>query len=258
MLPLFILNSILIAISVLILVICNKNIKTERGVNILFLVAAIISIIVHYSSLAYHHFSDNSAYEYLKGSPNLLFPLYPCNAVMWSCLIYGLLRNKNSKSVKILEDYIFWFGIAASVIGMFANEDFVNNPTLLNYDTTKSIVAHATLFFNVMLFAVFGKVNINLPRNMKSITIASALMYAIGLYCNLVIQVLRSEEFAYEVNAMFILHSPFAAVPFLRYPVLILFVLLAYFIVFNVCELIAYEKGNRWFDKIKSKKQDAE
>ena len=77
------------------------------------------------------------------------------------------------------------------------------------------------------------------------------LMYVIGLYCNLIFKVLVSPDAAYEVNSMFIIHSPFDGVPFLVYPVISAVALVLYFILFSIWELFIYPKGNRWFNRIK-------
>ena len=62
---------------------------------------------------------------------------------------------------------------------MFANVDFIKNPTLADYDITKSIVAHATLLFNVLLLFLFGKIKLDFWRNMKSMIISVIVMYVI-------------------------------------------------------------------------------
>ena len=110
-----------------------------------------MTILLHYSSFLFRCLSNGNAIEYLRETPNLILPIYPCNVVMWSCLILGLLNNRNSKLGALLTDYIFWFGIFSTLVGMFANVDFINNPTLADYEITKSIVAHATLLFNLLL-----------------------------------------------------------------------------------------------------------
>ena len=65
-------------------------------------------------------------------------------------------------------------------------------------------------------------------------------MYLIGLYCNLVFRVLVSNEAAYDVNSMFIIHSPFEGVGFLTYPIIAIVALFLYFCLFTVCELVKY------------------
>jgi hypothetical protein len=173
---------------------------------------------------------------------------------MWGCLIYGLMKNKESKGAKFLADYLFWFGIFSTLVGMFANVDFINNPTLANYEVTKSILAHATLLFNVLLIYIFGHIKVDLIKNMTNIVIAILMMYVIGLYCNKIFEVLVSLDEAYSINSMFILHSPFPEIPFLIYPIIALCSLILYFSLFSLCELFVYPKGNRWFNRIRKEK----
>lgn len=253
MTELIIFNLILIAIITAVLIVCKKFVKRQKAIDLLLLISAVITILCHYSSLPYHHFSDGTAMTYLKHNPNLILPIYPCNVVMWSCLIYGLLRNKSSAFGVLLADYIFWFGIVSTLVGMFANVDFVRNPDLGNYDISKGVLAHATMLFNVLLFPLFGKTKINFSKNMINIFISVVAMYLIGLYCNLIFETLVSEEMAYSVNSMFIIHSPFEAIPFLTYPSIAGIALVLYFILFTVCEIIARKKGERYFDRIISK-----
>jgi hypothetical protein len=157
--------------------------------------------------------------------------------------------KKDGKIGLLLSDYVFWFGIASTLVGMFANVDFIMNPTLSDYEVTKSIVAHATLLFNVILIPVFGYLRPEFFRNMRNITVSVIAMYVIGLYCNLVFESLVSYEKAYDENSMFIIHSPFEGVPFLRYPIIALMGLLIYLIIFTVCDIINTPRGSRWYNR---------
>ena len=180
--------------------------------------------------------------EYLRDTPNLILPIYPCNVVMWSALIFAFLKNKNSRVGKFFTDYLFWFGIISTLVGMFANVDFINNPTLADYNNFKSIAAHATLLFNVLLLPIFGHIKINIKRNLLNIIISIFVMAAIGFYCNLVFYVLVSAEAAYDVNSMFLIHSPFEGLDFLTYPVIALIAVPIYFAVFVICGKIFQRK----------------
>lgn len=252
MLKLTIFNFFLLAIISALLITVKKTVKSEKWQNILLLISASVTILFHYSSLIFRVITGGDAIEYLKNNPNLILPIYPCNVVMWSCLIIGIIKNKSSRIFDILADYIFWFGIFSTLVGMFANVDFIMNPTLKDYEITKSIVAHATLLFNVLLLPLFGKIKIDFFKNMKNMLLSVIGMYAIGLYCNLVFRVLVSPEKAYDVNSMFIIHSPFDGLEFLTYPIIALVALVLYFILFTVCDIIKNEKGERWFDKLRS------
>lgn len=249
MLTLVIFNFILIFAIVCLLVTSKKLIRGERAKYALFLVAPIVTILCHYSTFIYLVLSGGDAYSYLVETPNLLLPIYPCNIVMWSALIYGLLRNKSSKFALFFSDYVFWFGVASTLVGMFANVDFIVNPTLRDYEVTKSILAHATLLFNVLLIPVFGLLRPSFSRNMKNMVLSVIIMYVIGMYCNLIFRVLVSAERAYDVNSMFIIHSPFEGVPALTYPLIAAVALIIYLVIFTVCDLIKSPRGNRWFNK---------
>ena len=235
MLKLMLFNLLLLLIITVLLIIVKKTVKSEKGKNVLLLVSAAVTIIFHYSTLIFHCLTGGEAIEYLKNNPNLILPIYPCNVVMWSCLLFGFLKKRDSSVSKLLTDYIFWFGIFSTLVGMFANVDFIKNPTLADYEITKSIVAHATLLFNVLLLPLFGYIKIDVKRNITNIIISIFVMGAIGGYCNLVFYALSSAERAYDVNSMFLIHSPFSGLDFLTYPVIALIAVPIYLAVFFIC-----------------------
>lgn len=236
---LLIFNFILIAIIALGLWAVKKYVRRERTQDLILCAAAIFTILFHYSTFLFKLLSGSDAMAYLSDTPNLILPIYPCNVVMWSTLIFALLKNKKSRFGMFLGDYLFWFGIISTLVGMFANVDFINNPTLADYENVKSITAHATLLFNVLLLPVFGYIKIDMKRNMTNIIISIFLMGAIGCYCNLVFHALASAEAAYDVNSMFLIHSPFEGLDFLTYPVIALIAVPVYFALFAICNLAA-------------------
>ena len=252
MLKLVIVNLIIILIIVLMLLLLKRIIKEERGVKILFIVAPILTILCHYSSLLYHLFdsSNGTPFNYLESNPNLVLPIYPCNVVMWCALIFGVTK-KNTKFSSFLADFIFLFGVVAGLVGLFMNIDFIRKPTFKDYDIVKGIFSHGFMLFNVLIIPVFGFYKLDLKSNMIHVLISILMMFIIGLYCNLLISVIGSSDYAYNVNSMFILHSPIDGVKFLTYPFIAGFALILYFVTFHILELIKYEKGNRWFNRIK-------
>ena len=248
---LLIFNFILIAIIVLGLWLVKKYVKKERTQNIILIAAALFTIVFHYSSFIFKLLSSGNAIEYLGETPNLILPIYPCNVVMWSALIFAFLKNKKSSVGSFFVDYLFWFGIISTLVGMFANVDFIMNPTLADYENFKSITAHATLLFNILLLPLFGYIKIDVKRNITNIIISIFVMAVIGGYCNLIFHALVSEAAAYDVNSMFLIHSPFGGVEFLTYPVIALIAAPVYFGIFVVCDLCAHKEGERFYDKIK-------
>ena len=252
MVQLIIFNGILLCIISAGLVFVKRHIRGEKGKNWILLCAALLTILFHYSSFLFLLFTGGDTVAYLKDNPNLLLPIYPCNVAMWGCFVFGCLKNKMSKVAQFLADYLFWFGIFSTLVGMFANVDFLRNPTFQNYEVTKSIVAHATLLFNVLLLFLFGYAKVDLPQNMTHIAISVVMMYLLGQYCNTLFAALVSSEAASSVNSMYILHSPFPEIPFLTYPIIAGCALPLYFLLFTVCEFFVYPKGSRWFNRIKS------
>ena len=233
---LLIFNVILIALIALGLWLIKKYVKQERTKNIILLAAAVFTILFHYSTFGFKLLTGSNAMEYLSQTPNLILPIYPCNVVMWSALIFALLKNKRAGAGAFLGDYVFWFGIVSTLVGMFATVDFINNPTLANYENVKSIAAHATLLFNVLLLPLFGYIKTDVKRNMKNIVLSILMMAVIGIYCNLIFHALVSEAAAYDVNSMFLIHSPFDGLDFLTYPVIALIAIPIYFVVFVACD----------------------
>lgn len=250
---LIIFNFILIAIIALGLWLIKKHVKQERTRHIILLLAAVFTILFHYSTFLFKLVSGGNAMEYLSDTPNLILPIYPCNVVMWSALIFALLKNKQSKLGAFIADYLFWFGIISTLVGMFANVDFIQNPTLADYENVKSIAAHATLLFNVLLLPFFGYIKIDVKRNMINIIISIFVMAAIGSYCNLVFHALASEAVAYDINSMFLIHSPFEGLDFLTYPVISLIAVPIYFVVFVICDLFAHREGEHFYNKMNNR-----
>jgi len=244
-------NFILIVVIALGLWIVKRYVKTERAQNITLISAAIVTIVFHYSSFIFKLISGGSAVQYLAETPNLILPIYPCNVVMWSALIFAFLKNKRSRVGSFFADYLFWFGVISTLVGMFANVDFINNPTLADYENFKSITAHATLLFNILLLSLFGYVKADVRRNITNIIISIFVMAAIGSYCNLVFHALVSEAAAYDVNSMFLIHSPFAEIEFLTYPVIALIAIPIYLVVFVLCDFFIHKKGSRFYNKAK-------
>ena len=242
---LIIFNLILIVIIAVGLWLIKRYVKSERAKNIILICAADFTILFHYSSFLFKLITGGDAMEYLRTAPNLILPIYPCNIVMWSALIFSLLKNKRSRFGVFVSDYLFWFGVLSTLVGMFANVDFINNPTLADYENFKSIAAHATLLFNVLLLPMFGYIKTDVKRNMTSIVISIFVMALVGGYCNLVFYALASEEVAYDVNSMFLLHSPFEGIAFLTYPVIALISVPFYLAVFFISDFCAGKLGAR-------------
>lgn len=247
---LFTINFVIIAVSISFLIISKKFIKTDKQIRILFFILPLLTVACHYSSLIYHAIKSGTAMNFLVNNPNLVLPIYPCNVVMWILVIVGIFWKYREKRIfRILIDFSFFFGTISALVGMFANVDFINNPTLADYDVTKGIVAHGFMLLNILALPFYKIIKYDLLPNFINLTIGVVGMGIIGLYNNLLISVISNEEYANEINSMFLLHSPFESVPFLVFPIIVLIALPVYFGIFEIIDLIVYKKGNRWIHR---------
>ena len=242
-------NAILIGIIAAGLWLVKKYVTKERTRTLLLALVAVFTVLFHYSAFFIELLTGGDAVGHLRQNPNLILPIYPCNIVMWLALLFPFVKNKKARFGAFLSDYLFWFGVLSTLVGMFANVDFIQNPTLADYANIKSIGAHATLLFNVLLLPFFGYVKVDVWRNTAHIALAVLGMAVVGGYCNLVFAAVGSQEMAYNINSMFLLHSPFAGVPFLTYPVIALIAIPFYFVVFLLCDVCIHKKGERFFNK---------
>ena len=96
MLELVVFNLLLILVVAALLIIVKRTVKSEWAQNITLLIAAIITILFHYSTFIFYLITGGPAIEYLNECANLILPIYPCNVVMWCCLILPLLKNKQT------------------------------------------------------------------------------------------------------------------------------------------------------------------
>lgn len=248
---LFIVNSVLVLINFLIMFLCCKYLSKKK--NLILIISAILTLVIHFSSLLYFQIVDGNMMSYLRENAFILLPAFPCNVVMWFCLIFALLKDKESRFAKFCVDFIVWLGLIATIIGMFANIDFIANPTFKDYIVLKGVLAHSALLLNIMIIMGFKYVKFDFVSNMVNMILVVVMLYIIGGYCNLLIYSFSTEEFYYETNGMFMVHSAFEGIDILTFQVISSIALVLYFIVFNILDFIKYEKGNRWFNRIKNK-----
>lgn len=235
-------------------VLLGKKIKEEKTKRLILLICSILTVLVHYSSILYHLIAEGDATTVIVQNPQYLLPIYPCNVVMWLCIIVALIKDSKSKVFVVLSEFITFFGILSGIIGMSLNFDFIANPTFLDFDVTKGMLSHSFLILNCVLFPVFGYVKISTPRNMLSVLIGVVLLWLIGSYNNLTFGLLTDYPLT-SINSMFLVCSPFDGVDWLTFYPIVGIMLIIYFIFFNVFELIAFKKGNRWFNKLKQIKE---
>ena len=90
---LYMLISAILTITTLIL--ANILIKKEEKKEIFLKCVAIITVILHYSSIWVEFFGNGGSTDGLEGSH--LLPIYPCHIMMWMLFIVSFIKNKTGK-----------------------------------------------------------------------------------------------------------------------------------------------------------------
>lgn len=224
------------------LIICKLNIKEQKAKNLVFAIAAILGVLIHYSSVVYHLIADGT----WEIENNMYLPVYPCNIIMWLNLVLVFVPKK-SKGFSIIGEFVFLCGTLCTSVGMFANINFLNNPDFSNFDIVKGLVSHAVEIFACVYLGVMGYVKIKAIHS----TISCALGCVLFLICggiSILVETLMQVD---PANSMFLLEPPIPEAPFLNIFVIMIISLVVMFGLLTLFERIAYPKENRWYNKLK-------
>ena len=233
---------ITIALLVLLRIFC----KSEKSKSIAVRFFAVITVIIHYSSLWVDFFTTGSA----MADASMLLPLYACNICMWLLLITAFVKKSDNFAYRTLSEFAFWAGCVCGFIGILLNEQFGINPDISNYHILKGLLSHSTMIVGAALLAVLGFVKIR---------VKSVLSVAIGLTLFVVDGAVINALFAYfelpPCNSMYLLEVPFADLPWLNGGFIAIASLSTAFVLSALFEQTFLQKNERWYMLISRKRQ---
>ena len=227
-------------ITALLLWLCAKKIKTQWQKDLILKLSAIVTVIVHISD-AYVNFFKNAGLVYVD--PTHIFPIFPCNIIMWMLLIVAFTENKNGRFFKLIAEFCFTIGTACGVIGILLNMNFAANPTLLDYGVFKGLLSHSTMLFGCIYLFVGKYIRLNISSTW-SLAFGCLVFVVLGLAVNLICEVLGMPS----PDGMWLKELPFVGVSSV---VIAIIVIALYFAVFALIEL-RLPKEERWYSKIKA------
>lgn len=230
-------------ITILLLVICKKRIKQERTRDLVLKISAIITVVIHYSSLWIDFFTNGIA---VVEAPMLL-PIYPCNICMWLLLICAYFKDKNTKIFKIICEFTALAGTLCGFIGTIINENFLNNPDFSNFNILKGLMSHTTMVFCCLYLIVMDYMKIRVISNLFSCFCGLVFFVVDGIIINTLFAAFKLPE----VNSMYLLHKPFPDIPFLNFFTIGIIGLFIGFIFCFIYEMIALKSNERWYYKLK-------
>ena len=151
-------------IIIILLCICKTKITIEKNKDNILKCTAVITVVLHYSSLWVDYLSGNKAVV----ENTMLFPIYPCNICMWLLLITAFLKNKDTFIYRSLTEFLAIAGTICGLIGLFANEIFISNPNFYDYGSLKGLLSHSTMIFGTLFILTQGYVKINALKEEKA------------------------------------------------------------------------------------------
>lgn len=229
-------------LSVVILAVLKRRVKSDEGHRAVIKFFAVITVIIHYSSLWVEFFASDNASAEIGGT--MLLAIYPCNLVMWLLMIVAFMKNKDGFVYKTLTEFIFLGGTVCAVIGIVLNENFDSNPTLLDYEVLKGLVSHSTMLLGCLYLQVSGIVKLRVKSTL-SVIIGMLILLVNGLVSNGLYALFDLPE----CNSMYLLEAPFEALPWINTATIGVAAVLVGFIATNIAEAITLPKEERFLNK---------
>lgn len=236
------------SLTIALVVLFHFKVKSESGKFKVLKISAVLTVIIHYSSLWVDFFTSNE----VAVQDSMLLPIYPCNIMMWLLLITSFVKKREGIVYKMLTEYTFWAGVVCGIIGIVLNENYANNPNILDYDIFKGLFSHTTMVFGCLYLKTSGIVKIRVS-NVISV-IAGLLLFVVdGLIINGLIDLAGRSE----VNSMYLISPPFENLPFITTPLIGLAGIIVAFTATALYEQFALPKEERWYNLLKTKETRA-
>ena len=233
------------AISVLLLWLMAKYFKTDDKKYGALKFFAIITVIIHYSSLWVDFFTEGAA----EVSSVMLLPIHPCNVCMWLLVATAFVKKRGGHIYQVLAEFTFWAGCVCGFIGILLNENYDSTPSLLDYDVLKGLLSHSTMLIGCAYLAVSGIVKIRV-KNVISVVCGLLFFLVDGALINALYAIFGLEP----CNSMYLLEAPFSDIPWLITPVMGLMGVAVAFIISAIYEQLFLPESERWYKALAHKK----
>lgn len=228
------------------LFVINRKITNQNSKDNILKVFAVITVVIHYSSLWVDYFTTGEA----QVDSTMLLPVYPCNICMWMLLIVAFMKDKQSALYKLLTEFLAIAGTVCGLIGLFANEIFISNPDFFDYDSLKGLLSHSTMIFGTMFILTQGYVKVRTVSMTISTAIGLCIFAIIGAIVNLIFYLCNLDP----VNAMFMLEFPYD-IPGASFITLGILGIIVVFIMTSIYELLFLKSSERWYHNINKHKE---
>ena len=225
------------------LMLANIFIRKDNNKKLVLKISAILTVILHFSSLYVDFFSGNEP----SVEDSMLLPLYPCNVAMWTLVILAFMKNTDSRLYKFLCVETFYLGFIGGILGIVVNEIYINTPDLSNWGVLKGLLSHTTMLFGCIYIVTSGILK---PRVNNLIFVFFGLIL---LIVDGALMIFLHWIFKLDIpNSMYLIKRPFEALPWLNVITIGIIAMLVIFLFTALYEQIALKKEDRWYTKIKT------
>lgn len=231
-------------LTIVLLVVFKKKVEKESTKDLIIKISAIVTVFLHYSPLLVGLITEGK----VEFQDSMIMPIYPCNVIMWLLLITAFIKKKDSIGYRILAEFTFLAGLICGSIGIILNENYADNPNILDYDIFKGLFSHTTMVFGCVYLKVGGFVRIS-TFNILSCICGLLLFIVDGTVINSIFKLLNEET----PNSMYLEEIPFADLPWLNTWVIGIIAVLLISIFTISYEQLFFEKENRWYSKLHNK-----
>ena len=221
--------------------------KSDRLNRFLIRLFAILTLAIQYSVMWVEYFGEKDATVY----GDLLLPIYPCNVCMWLLFVSSLILDKRGWVASSVRDFTFWATMVCCTIGTVFNYNFAAKPDLTDYYILKGLLTHATTVYGAAVLLISGYAKIRVGRALRAVALGLLLFFVDGVLVNAIYAFFGLPE----VNAMYLLEPPFAAMPWFNTAFIGLLAILVAFIVSVIYEQIALKHEERWYSVLKHPKR---
>ncbi len=229
---------------VAVLVLAGKFIKSSKMKDLFLLVFAILSVVLHFSSVYVTFFKTGE----IVVDESMIMPIYPCHIAMWLLLITANVKNKKGKVFQVLAEFAFYLGIVGGVIGIALNEIYASTPSLTDWNVLKGLLSHVTMLVTSIYLLVGGYIKIRVS-NVMSVLIGLVFMLLDGALVIALYKIFNLEP----PNAMYLLEPPMENMQWFNTLTMGLLALVIVFSITAIYEWLALSKKDRWYVKLKKK-----
>ena len=227
-------------------VIVNKKVHSKKMKNSIFIIVAILTVLIHYSSMFVHFYNGDFFIE-----DNMFLPVYPCNVMMWINFILIFLIAKRNKAFEILAVFSFWCGTICGFVGLAFNKNYLNNPNFFDYDILKGLLSHVTMLYCSIYLGATGYIKIRTVNNLKSLLIGAFILVVCSYVSDLILEQIGREP----VNGMLL--KPLEETPIASFYTISFVGLILFMLITTIYENYVY-KDEAWFRTIRKKEENDE